>query len=230
MHLEDYRRVQGIAKKVHAQLSRHIAADSTEQSIAQMAAQLLTESGAAETWYYDVPAMVLLGSRSCASLSGADYVPANEPVGMVNLVTVDLSPKIGSVWGDCARSYVIENGRVVDRPGRRDFAEGLAVEKRLHSDMMAFVNPRVTFSELFQYANDRILSYGFENLDFAMNLGHSIEVRRSDRRFIDSTCAEPLGSVSLFTFEPHVRKTGGHWGFKHEDIYYFDSQGRAVAL
>lgn len=230
MALDEYRRVQGAAKAVLSQLKNHIGIKSTEGSIAAVAADLLAEYGVTETWYHHVPVLVLLGSRSCESVSGRDYVPGNEPVGMTNLVTVDLSPKIGVVWGDCARSFVVEEGKVVDRPLAQEFAEGLEVEERLHQEMRSFVTPDTRFSDLLEFANDRIKHYGYENLDFLSNLGHSIETEPSHRRFIDSSCHETLGSVRFFTFEPHIRKVGGRWGFKHEDIYYFDDDGSAVVL
>lgn len=230
MQLEEYKYVQGVAKHVHSLLGSFITPESTEFSIAKKASELLAESGVTETWYHNVPAFVLLGNRSCLSISGRDYIPANEPVGAVNLITVDLSPKIGQVWGDCARSYVVEDGTVVDLPARPEFAEGLAVEQQLHKDMVTFVKPETRFSELFEYANALITQYGYENLDFLLNLGHSIELRSADRRFIDSGCEEPLSSVAFFTFEPHIKKRGCQWGFKHENIYYFDYRGRAVAL
>lgn len=228
MKLGDYRCVQAAAKAVHAQLKKHIHAESTERSIAEVAVQLLAEHGITATWYHNVPALVLLGSRSCASLSGRHYIPGDEAVGMTNLVTVDLSPKVGSVWGDCARSYVVEQGKVVDPPAAKEFAEGLAVEALLHKEMMSFVTPRTRFSELYDFANRRIIDYGYENLDFLSNLGHSIETDPSRRRFIDSSCQHTLGEVRFFTFEPHIKKACGRWGFKHEDIYYFDKGQLAV--
>ena len=230
MNLEDYKRVQGIAKGVHARLAPFVTADSTERSIAKKAAEFLAESGAPDTWYHNVPAFVLLGSRSCLSISGRDYIPADEPVGAVNLVTVDLSPRVGQIWGDCARSYVVENGAVVEQPTLPEFAQGLAQEAQLHRDMMAYVKPETRFSDLYDFANARIKQYGYENLDFLLNIGHSIELEPSDRLFIDSRCHEPLSKVSFFTFEPHIRKRGGQWGFKHEDIYYFDDEGRPTVL
>jgi hypothetical protein len=80
-----------------------ITANSSERTIADTAKSLLKDSGLVDTWYYDCPAFVLLGSRSCLSMSGRDYVPADEPVGTENLVTIDLSPRVGGVWGDYAR-------------------------------------------------------------------------------------------------------------------------------
>jgi hypothetical protein len=33
-----------------------------------------------------------------------------------------------------------------------------------------------------------------------------------------------------FTFEPHISQHGGRWGFKHENIYYFDNSGAVMEL
>lgn len=230
MPTEKHKYVQAVAKEVHSRLRSFITSDATEFSIARKAAELMAELGITETWYHNVPAFVLLGTRSCLSISGKDYQPAKEKVGDVNLVTVDLSPKLADIWGDCARSFVVEDGMVKQNPRTIEFVRGLAIERTLHAEMIDFVNPNTKFSELFEFSNARIKHYGYENLDFLKNVGHSIEVRASDRRFVDSRCHESLGDVACFTFEPHIRQTGSQWGFKHEEIYYFDESGRAVAL
>ena len=216
-----YKDVQNIAKKVHEQLGAYININSTEVSIAKKAKELLSDFGAKDTWYHGIPAFVLLGSRSCLSISGRDYKPSNEEVGETNLVTVDLSPMVGNFWGDCARSYFVENGVITQKPKTSDFQEGLTIEKELHNRMKAFVTPKTLFSELYEYGNAQIIALGYENLDFLGNLGHSIEKDTTKRRFIDENCHEELSSVKLFTFEPHIRKSGCNWGFKYENIYYF---------
>lgn len=230
MPTEKHKVVQAIAKEVQTRLASFITPESTECSIVGKAVDLLAELGVTETWYHNVPAFVLLGTRSCLSISGRDYKPANEQVGDTNLITVDLSPKIGQVWGDCARSFAVEGGRVTRNPKLSEFASGFQIEKSLHAEMIEFVDPSTKFSELFEFANARIKQFGYENLDFLGNVGHSIEVRTSDRRFVDSRCSQKLGDVAFFTFEPHIRRIGSHWGFKHEEIYYFNKEGRAVAL
>ena len=230
MELEIYKDVQKIAKKAHDHLGSFIHSESTEQSIVKKAIELLSDFGAKDTWYHGVPAYVLLGSRSCLSISGRDYQPADERVGETNLISVDLSPMIGDIWGDCARSYFVENGSVTKEPQKREFQEGYTVEKELHERMKAFVAPETRFSELYEFGNHQINELGFENLDFLNNLGHSIEKVPAKRRFIDESCQEKLGDVQLFTFEPHVRKLDSIWGFKYENIYYFNSVGRAIEL
>jgi len=228
--IETYRKVQHAAKQVHEQLIHYIDADATEQSIAEVAKKLLHEQGIIETWYYDVPAFVLLGSRSCLSISGKNYQASTERVGETNLVTVDLSPMFDGAWGDCARSFFIEGGESTIYPKSTEFRQGQETEQMLHDQMCQFVTPETRFSELYEFGNHQIQKLGYENLDFLSNLGHSIETQSSQRRFIDANCLETLGSVNFFTFEPHIREVDGKWGFKHENIYYFDESGCLVEL
>ncbi|MBW8035718.1 MAG: aminopeptidase P family protein [Planctomycetes bacterium] len=230
MELEQYKKVQGIAKKVLASVKDLISEQDTEKTIAEKAEGLLSDFGAPDTWYHDVPAFVLLGTRSCLSISGRQYVPSLEKVGSTNLITVDLSPCIGDVWGDCARSFVVENGEITYEPSNEAFSEGLAVQSLLHQRMTEFVTPDTRFSQLFKFGNDFIKECGYQNLDFHSNLGHSIEKCIENRSFIDIQCHALLSQVSFFTFEPHIRKKEGSWGFKHENIYYFDNEGNVVEL
>lgn len=230
MNIDHYVKVQSIAKNVLSELGKHITPYSTEKSIAMAAEHLLTESGISETWYHNVPALVLLGERSCLSISGKEYYPSDEPVGEINLVTVDLSPCFGNVWGDCARSFVIEDGIYKKIPDRPEFSDGLEIELNLHKKMKEFVSPETKFSDLYKFGNTLISHYGWENLDFLQNLGHSIETNLLERRFIDKNCHEQLGSASFYTFEPHIRQRNGKWGFKHENIYYFNTVNEIVEL
>lgn len=105
-----------MAKEVLSRLGQAIGPHSTEKTIAATVHEMLSDLGYPDTWYHQCPALVLLGSRSCLSISGTDYEPADEPVGQTNLVTVDLSPIKNGHWGDCARSFVVEEGVVVEHP------------------------------------------------------------------------------------------------------------------
>jgi len=230
MHISENRQVQAAAKTVLADLLPLISPSSTERTIASLAASMLGERGFPDTWYYDCPALVLLGSRSCESISGRRYVPSDECVGEHNLVTVDLSPLRNDIWGDCARSFYVESGIARENPLSPEFVEGHKLEARLHTAMLQFVTPETTFHELHQFANDLIRSAGYENLDFLGNVGHSICKRREDRVYIETGNRDTLDGVALFTFEPHIRKSGGRWGFKHENIYYFDDSGKLFEL
>lgn len=231
MDIEKYAGVQKVAKDVLEELKNHIFVTSTEQEIANKAKELMADSGVTETWYHSVPAFVLLGNRSCLSISGRDYIPSNEVVGLENLVTVDLSPSINNIWGDCARSFIVEEGQVIDQPKNKHYSEGIEMECFLHHEMKEFVTLETTFEQLFFFGNNLISKNGWLNLDFNGNLGHSIETSPDKRRYIEKNCSTKLSEVKLFTFEPHIRrKNEGIWGFKHENIYYFNDSGIVKVL
>jgi Xaa-Pro aminopeptidase len=124
----------------------------------------------------------------------------------------------------------MESGVVRERPISGDFVEGHDLVARLHDAMRRFVGPGTTFHCLHEFANDVIREAGFENLDFMGNVGHSICTRLENRVYIESGNNISLGDVAAFTFEPHVRKSGGRWGFKREDIYSFDDFGKLVEI
>ena len=93
----------------------------------------------------------MLGSRSCLSISGKDYEPSEEKGGKENLVTIDLSPLKDGVWGDCSRSFVVEDGIVKDECDIKnfDFLEGLRIERELHTYFIEFVKPGMSFEDVF---------------------------------------------------------------------------------
>ena len=78
IEIEKYRAVQTIAKIVLAELASSLRATDSERTIADRAVELLAAQGITETWYYNCPAFVLLGSNSCQSISGREYVPGDE--------------------------------------------------------------------------------------------------------------------------------------------------------
>ena len=125
--------VQAAAKAVLAELAADIRADSTEASIAAAARGMLAARGYPGTWYHGCPALVLLGDRSCLSISGRAYRPADEPVGQFNLVTVDLSPCDGALWGDCARSYCVRGWRRRSESARCRELLAMGLRMQLHA-------------------------------------------------------------------------------------------------
>ena len=223
--IESYRELQNIAKCVLSELHSRIEQDDSERTLVQKASELLSDKGVSDTWYHGCPALVLLGSRNCLSISGKDYKPADERVGLHNLVTVDLSPRVGSIWGDCARSFYVENGCCTSTPSSPEFRDLQVFLAKLHRKLLEFVHFETTFAQLFEYVNELIDSSGFQNLDFLGNVGHSIATQLEDRRFIEQGNQGVLRSVSFFTFEPHIRKRNGRWSAKHENIYFFNDQG-----
>ena len=231
-NLQDYKQVQTIARTVLEEIKSFIGADKTEKDIARECAALLKKHGITKTWYYACPALVLLGSRSCLSISGKVDEPSDENVGSENLVTIDLSPLSNKIWGDCSRSFVVEGGKVKPEGEikNQEFVEGLKVERELHSLFINCARPGKTFEEVFLQMNQAIKARGYENLDFNGNVGHTIETEKDKRLYFESGNKETLKENALFTFEPHIRKIGKNYGFKLENIYYFDEDGSTREL
>ena len=142
-----------------------------------------------------------------------------------DIITIDLSPQCGQIWGDYARTIILENGQVTDEISTIKNAEwkaGLQMEDLLHAELRRFVTPDTSFEELYFHINEMIRQNGFENLDFMGNLGHSIVQRKEDRIYIEKGNTAKLSAVSLFTFEPHICRNGGKYGYKKENIYYWE--------
>ena len=47
--------------------------------------------------------------------------------------------------------------------------------------------------------------------------------QKNDRVYIEKENKIALGDVSYFTFEPHISVQGSKYGYKRENIYYFDN-------
>lgn len=148
-----------------------------------------------------------------------------------DIVTIDLSPQCENIWGDYARTIIIENGTVVDKfqVSNDEWKRGLLMEDKLHSEMIAFVNTETTFEELYYHINELILNEGFINLDFMGNLGHSIVKNKNERVYTEKGNIQKISDVKYFTFEPHISVPGSKYGYKKENIYYFDN-GKLVEL
>ena len=71
--------------------------------------------------------------------------------------------------------------------------------------------------------NAFIVENGFINLDFLGNLGHSIVQEKKDRIYIEKGNQCKLGDVAYFTFEPHISVAGSKYGYKKENIYFFEN-------
>lgn len=231
-NLEKYKKVQSIAKTVLIEIESYITEDKSEKEIASACKTLLEKHGINKTWYYDCPALVLLGSRSCTSISGREYIPSDEKVGKNNLITIDLSPLDNEIWGDCSRSFVVEDGKIKNLESMRskEFLDGIKNEEKLHKDFKNYVKTGMTFEDVYQFLNAKITEYGYINLDFMGNVGHTIETDRNDRLYFEKGNTNKLTDDMLFTFEPHISTSEKKWGFKCENIYFFGEDKKIEEL
>ena len=182
--------------------------------------------GADSFWYWDVGAFVFSSDETALSVSGKKYKTSDKSIGDSDIITIDLSPSKESVWGDYARTIIIENGAVVENIDviqNSEWKNGLLMEEKLHKELLRFADRNTTFEELYYHINKIIAEKGYVNLDFMGNLGHSIVMDKNDRIYIEKGNKAKLSSVKAFTFEPHISVPNSSYGYKMENIYLFNN-------
>lgn len=187
----------------------------------------LLAHGADSFWYWDIGAFVFSSKETTVSVSGREYQTPDALIQGDDIITIDLSPQNNNIWGDYARTIIIQNGIVVtdiDKIANAEWRNGLQMEEELHYAMREFLCAETTFEELYYHINALITKKGFLNLDFMGNLGHSIETNKDDRIYIEKGNRTKLSSVNAFTFEPHICVAGSLYGFKKENIYCFQNE------
>ena len=229
--LKKYAHAQLIARGTMDFITAFIREGVSAVDIKDAAETFMKARGTGSFWYYGIGAFVLVGEQTRTSISGREYCASNLKIKAEDLVTVDLSPEVDGFWGDLARTFAVQDGGVVEASLSevQEIADGIKTNIAFHDAMKRVIGPDTTFEEVYFKLNSIIEEAGYENLDFNRNLGHSIVKHIDDRIYIESGNKTKLKDAELFTFEPHIKKIGGKYGFKHENIYYFD-QGKLQTL
>lgn len=228
----EYHEVQLIAKRTIEYIMKEKLVGISLREIREKCERKMLSLGADSFWYWDIGAFVFSGNETAISVSGREYVTSERMISENDIITIDLSPQVGDIWGDYARTIIIENGIAVEAVSdinNSEWRRGLELEELLHRELIEYVRPETTFEELYEHINALIRAEGFVNLDFMGNLGHSIVRRKEDRIYIESGNKAALSSVELFTFEPHIAVPKSKYGFKKENIYYFN-EGKLAEL
>lgn len=228
----DHREVQAIAKDTIALLRDTVSPGMSVADAVRQAEDYMHSRGITSFWWDNVGAYAFSGDDTTSSEEATGYVPSSCLLKDDDILTVDLSPSDGDVWGDYARTIIIEHGKVVRDPKNIENAEwrdGLLAEEKLHEKLAEFAREDMTFEELYFAMDAQVRALGYRNLDFLGNFGHSITTSDPDRIFIEKGNKSKLSSVKYFTFEPHISKPGSLYGYKMENIYYFAS-GRVREL
>jgi len=220
-----YSQVQQIAKDTIAYARQIIKPGINLRDIRRICESRMLELGADSFWYWDVGAFVFAGNETALSISGREYVASDRTITSDDIITIDLSPQNGDIWGDYARTIVLQKGVVVDldQIDNPEWRNGLIMEDFLHNELRRYAKPETTFEEIYYHMNALIESKGYINLDFAGNLGHSIAQSKDDRVYIEKGSQTRLGDIQFFTFEPHISVTGSSFGYKKENIYSFEN-------
>lgn len=224
--MQKYKDVQVIAQETIEFLRSFVRVGLSAKEIKSAAEDFMRKKGVDAFWYHNIGAFVFIGQQTTLSVSGRQYQPSGVRVQSNDLVTVDLAPEIGGFRGDFARSFIVENGSVTgaENSNLLEMVQGIAAEVKLHDQFKSFVNPQTTFEQAYIKMNSLIQDFGYENLDFKKNLGHSIPKHGNSFIWLEMGNQTKFKDIDLFTFEPHIKKRDGKYGFKHEDIYYFDKE------
>ena len=225
---KSYSQIQLAAKQTIEYIKNIIKPGMNLLEIRKLCEEKLLDLGADSFWYWDVGAFVFAGDETTVSVSGKQYVTSDRVIGNNDIITIDLSPQVGNIWGDYARTIIVENGKVVEDIGlieNPEWKSGLQMEEKLHIELLRFATKETTFEELYYHMNEYIVENGFVNLDFMGNLGHSIVKTKGDRVYIEKGNMTKLGDVKYFTFEPHIAFPDSKYGYKKENIYYFNENG-----
>ena len=221
----EYSEVQKIAKNTIEYIKKELHSGMKLIDVRRLCEEKMLALGADSFWYWDVGAFVFSGDETTVSVSGREYVTSDRLITADDIITIDLSPQCGNIWGDYARTIILEDGKAVDDINsirNAEWRNGLLMEEELHEELLRFVTPQTTFEELYFHINQIIIDRGFINLDFLGNLGHSIVKDKNDRIYTEKGNTALLSSVDYFTFEPHISVKGSKYGYKKENIYYFE--------
>lgn len=220
----NHKEVQLIAKQTMDFIRKTIIPGMTLSQIRKLCETKMLELGADSFWYWNIGAFIFSGEETTKSISGKFYQTSDKYINKNDIITIDLSPQRNHIWGDYARTIILEEGIVIEdinQIKKDDWREGLLMEQMLHQELLNFVDSTTTFEELFYHINSKIVSSHFINLDFLGNLGHSIEKNSEERIYIERGNQTKLIDIPYFTFEPHISKPNSPLGYKWENIYYF---------
>lgn len=220
----NYSEVQNIAKETIDYIKTVIKPGMNLVDVRKICEEKMINLGADSFWYWDVGAFCFSGDETTISVSGKNYKTSNKLIEKDDIITIDLSPEWNNIWGDYARTIILENGVVVEdikNISNAEWRNGLLMEEKLHNEMKNFVTKSTTFEELYFHMNDYIIKNGYINLDFIGNLGHSIVKSKDDRVYIEKGNTMKLSDAAMFTFEPHISIENSKYGYKKENIYYF---------
>ena len=213
----EYNDLQRIAKETISYIKTIIKPNINLLDVRQLCEEKMLSLGADSFWYWNVGAFVFSGDETIVSISGREYITSDRLISNNDIITIDLSPQNNKIWGDYARTIIIENGEVVDcidKIQNNEWRNGLLMEERLHQELIDFVTPQTTFEELYLHINSLIIDKGFINLDFMGNLGHSIAKNKDERVYIEKDNHLLLSSTDYFTFEPHISNPTSKYGYK----------------
>ena len=110
----DYSQVQKVAKDTIEYIKTEIRQNMSLAEVRKLCEEFMVEEGITSFWYWDIGAFIFSGKETMLSISGREYITSERKIEENDIITIDLSPQYGNVWGDYARTIIVENGIVVN--------------------------------------------------------------------------------------------------------------------
>ena len=151
--------MQNLNRATMKHLIEKLEVGMTLFDIRNICEKYMLKNGADSFWYWDIGAFVFAGDETTISVSGKKYKTSERIVRNDDILTVDLRPQNSNIWGDFARTIIVENGKVVDNPENilnNEWRNGVKMESYLHDLLMENANTDMTFEELYYYINSII--------------------------------------------------------------------------
>ena len=222
---ENIYKAQSIARDCLEYMTGFLKPGMNRKTVHEECARYMNEKGSEGWWIHNDPALILFGELSTYS-AHEDPSPlfAGKKIGENDLITIDVAPMIGNGWGDMARSFVMEKGKIIswELSENEEIRAGMELEMRLHRLFIDSIRPGMTFSALHRLIDDQVKEAGYRNCDYHGNYGHTIENDQKDRVTIaEGVDVDIIGYDKPITFEPHICRIGGTLGIKHENMYAY---------
>ncbi|MDE6659916.1 MAG: aminopeptidase P family protein, partial [Eubacterium sp.] len=144
--------IQNIAKQTIEYIKTKIYVGQSLEEIRNLCESKMFELGADSFWYYNIGAFIFSGNDTTVSISGRKYKTPDRKILLNDIITIDLSPQFNHLWGDYARTIIVENGQVINCINdiqNNEWQKGLLFEEKLHSELINFSTPDTTFEELY---------------------------------------------------------------------------------
>ena len=233
VEIENIIKAQDIARDCLSHMRDFLKPGMNMERVHQECERYMLEKGSEGWWTHNDPALILFGDLTnySAHLSPVELIK-DKQIRENDLITIDVAPMIGKGWGDMARSYVMEEGRIIDWKDCRDsqIREGMEMEMKLHELFVESVRDDTTFAQLHRIVDGYLNEHGYCNCDYHGNFGHTIENHPDERITISEGMDIVIATYDKpITFEPHICRINGTAGLKYENMYvYLDGKMREL--
>lgn len=199
-------RLQAKCIKAFFHVLNQLKTGVTEEQIAKIARSELEKLGITDYWY-DVPILVLIGSKRFIDMSKPNY-QTKKPSSEIALqpddtLFVDIHPRDSTSgrWGNFART-------VVYNPQSSEKLKKVQQMSRIHRDSIASINSDMSVSQVAKMFDIKFQKDRISLLDVRNSYGHNMGIGEKDsfeRTFITTNCPYSI--------------TGQIWGIEPSGVF-----------